>query len=174
MFSCIAQMPGLDLKRSRCRYEGCPTGGPGTVSAVEQSVMARVFGWGPAALWVAVLFLLSELQWAGGDLPAGADKLVHGGLYLILGLSLAWGKGRTRSGAPAVLLLLMGMGYGALDEWHQSFVPGRDVSVGDWVADSAGVMLGLLLFSSFSSWSRGIRRSPSGGTTTTSSWTRSI
>ena len=52
--------------------------------------MDRVFGWGPAALWVAVLFLLSELQWGGGGLPAGADKLVHGGLYLILGLSLAW------------------------------------------------------------------------------------
>jgi hypothetical protein len=173
-FSCIAQMPGLDLKRSRCRYRGCSTGGPGTVSTVEQSVMGRVFGWGPAALWVAVLFLLSELQWAGGGLPAGADKLVHGGLYLILGLSLAWGKGRTGSGAPVVLLLLMGMGYGALDEWHQGFVPGRDVSVGDWVADSAGVMLGLLLFYRFSSWSRGIRRSPSGGTTTTGSWTRSI
>ena len=130
--------------------------------------MSRVFGWGPAALWVAVLFLLSELNWgSGGSLPAGADKLVHGGLYLILGLSLAWGKGRTGSGAQVVLLLLMGVGYGALDEWHQSFVPGRDVSVGDWVADSAGVILGLLLFSSFSRPSRGIGQSPSEGTTTT-------
>ena len=67
------------------------------------------------------------------------------------------------------MLLLMGVGYGALDEWHQSLVPGRDVSVGDWVADSAGVILGLLLFSSFSCRSRGIGQSPSEGTTTTGS-----
>jgi hypothetical protein len=126
--------------------------------------MSRVLGWGPAALWAAVLFLLSELQ--GGDdgllgvLPAGADKLVHLGLYLILGLLLAWGKTRTGFAGPAIRLLIMGAGYGALDEWHQSFVPGRDVSAGDWLADTAGVALGLLLFSSLGSrfrdrgWSR--------------------
>lgn len=131
--------------------------------------MGRVFGWGPAALWVAVLFLLSELQWGAGGLPAGGDKLVHVGLYLILGLSLGWGKERTGSGAPVVLLLLMGAGYGALDEWHQSFVLGRNANVEDWVADSAGVIFGLLLWSSFSRRSRDIRQSPSEGTTTTGS-----
>ncbi len=128
--------------------------------------MSRVLGWGPAALWAGVLFLLSELQ--GGDdgllwvLPAGADKLVHGGLYLILGLLLAWGKARTGFAGPAILLLIIGAGYGALDEWHQSFVPGRDVSAGDWMADTAGVALGLLLFSSVRSRfrdPRGLRRS---------------
>lgn len=131
--------------------------------------MITLFGWGPAALGAAVLFLLSELPGAGVSLPADTDKLVHGGLYLILGLSLAWGKARTGSGVPVVVLLLMGVGYGALDEWHQSFVPGRDVSVGDWVADSIGVMLGLLLFSSFSSRFRDDDAAPSESTTTTGS-----
>ncbi len=127
--------------------------------------MSRVLGWGPAALWAAVLFLLSELQ--GGDdgllgvLPAGADKLAHLGLYLILGLLLAWGKTRTGFAGPAILLLIMGAGYGALDEWHQSFVPGRDVSAGDWLADTAGVALGLLLFSSLGSRFRDRGRSRS-------------
>ena len=126
---------------------------------------AWVFGWGPAALWATVLFLLSELEGVGRGLPTGADKLAHGGLYLILGLSLAWGKRRTRAGVPGLLLLLMGVGYGALDEWHQSFVPGRFFTVGDWVADSAGVMLGLVLFSRFSSRSRDDWGSPKGSTT---------
>ena len=121
-------------------------------------------GWGPAALWAGVLFLLSDLPGGGdgllGGLPAGADKVGHGGLYLILGLFLAWGKTRTGFAGPAILLLIMGSGYGALDEWHQSFVPDRDVSAGDWMADTAGVALGLLLFSSLGSrfrdkgWSR--------------------
>ena len=131
--------------------------------------MGRVFGWGPAALCAGVLFLLSESSGLGIGLPPGADKLVHGGLFLILGLFLAWGKVRTGSGVSGLLFLLMGVGYGALDEWHQSFVPGRDASVGDWVADSAGVILGLVLFSSFSSRSRESGRSPSEGTTTTDS-----
>lgn len=136
---------------------------------VEQSLMGRVFGWGPAALWAAVLFLLSEWSGVGGRLPAGADKWVHGGLFLILGLSLAWGKERTRSGVSGLLVLLMGVAYGAVDEWHQSFVPGRDSSVGDWVADSAGVVLGWVLFSRFSPRFRGMSRSSDEGTTTTDS-----
>ena len=50
------------------------------------------------------------------------------------------GKKRTGSNVGWVLVLLMGAGYGALDGWHQGFVPGRDASVGDWMADSAGVV----------------------------------
>ena len=162
-------MPGLNLKRSHCTtatlLRHFSRRGPGTVSAVEQSVKAWVLGWGPAALWVAVLFLLSEVRGLSVDLPGGTDKVVHVGLYLILGLSLAWGNGRTGSGVSGLVFLLIGVGYGALDEWHQSFIPGRDASVGDWVADSAGVMLGLVLFTSFSSRFRKNRRSPSEGTT---------
>ena len=130
---------------------------------------AWVFGWGLALLWAAVLFLLSESSGLGLDLPAGADKLIHGGLFLILGLFLAWGKGRSGSSVSGLLFFLIGVGYGALDEWHQSFVPGRDASVGDWVADSAGVMLGLVLFSIFSSRAQKNGRPPSEGTATTDS-----
>ena len=169
-------MPTLNLKRSHCtssiafgKGDHPSRGGPDTVSVFEQSVKAWVLGWGPAALWAVVLFLLSELQGTDDILPAGSDKLVHGGLYLILGLSLAWGRRRTGFSVPGLLLMLIGVGYGALDEWHQSFVPGRHSSVGDWVADSAGVMLGFLLFSRFSSPSRDDGRSPSESTTTTGS-----
>ncbi len=131
----------------------------------------RVFGWGPAALWAAVLFLLSESSGLGlaGILLPGVDKLAHGGLFLILGLSLAWGNQSTGTGVSGLVLSLIGVGYGALDEWHQSFVPGRDSSVGDWVADSAGVMLGLVLFSRFSRRLHENGWSPNEGTTPTSS-----
>ena len=115
---------------------------------------SRVLGWGPAALWAAVLFLLSELEGTSALLPAGVDKVVHGGLYSILGLSLAWGRARTGFAGSTVLLLIIGAGYGALDEWHQSFVPGRDANLGDWMADVVGVMLGLMLFARFHSSSR--------------------
>jgi len=109
-----------------------------------------VKAWGPAAIWAAVLFLLSELP---SDLVGGAieinDKVAHLGLYLILGGTRAgagWrGWGKT---FPSWRLLLVGVAYGALDEVHQRFVPGRDPSLGDLLADSAGVLLGFLVFRS--------------------------
>jgi VanZ family protein len=130
-------------------------------------MMNRIFGWGTAALWAAVLFLLSEQEHMGGaNFFVGADKLAHAGLYAVLGLSLAWGKHRTGSNISVFMLLLMGAGYGALDEWHQSFVATRDVSVGDWVADSVGVVMGLMLFSLMSSRSARSGRLPDEGRTT--------
>ena len=43
---------------------------------------------------------------------------------------------------PHVMMVVIGAFYGASDEWHQRFVPGRSPSLGDWAADVAGVVLG--------------------------------
>ncbi len=101
--------------------------------------------WGPAAIWAAVLFLLSEVEpdpesrWLLVN-----DKVAHLGLYLVLGTTLAWGRWRSRRG-PTWLLLCLGLLYGALDEWHQGFVPGRDPSTVDLLADAVGLILGFFL-----------------------------
>ncbi len=105
-----------------------------------------LIAWGPAASWAAVLFLLSELppDAGGGPFPIN-DKVLHLAAYLVLGGALAWGG--WRAGRPkAWLLWLLGLSYGVLDEWHQAFVPGRDPSFGDVIADGVGVMVGVLLF----------------------------
>lgn len=34
--------------------------------------------------------------------------------------------------------------YAASDEWHQSFIVGRDSSVTDWIADCLGCILSVL------------------------------
>ena len=73
---------------------------------------------------------------------AGEDKLVHVGLYGVLGATLFWGRMRASSPPAGWVLVLLGVAYGASDEWHQSFVPGRDPSFSDWTADTAGVLLG--------------------------------
>jgi VanZ family protein len=107
--------------------------------------MRHLLAWGPAVLWVTVLFALSEFR----EVPepfeplAGInDKVIHVLLYTVLGAALAWGRHVGPLRPPHWVLLLAGVLYGALDEWHQSFVPGRTPSVGDWVADLAGVVLG--------------------------------
>ncbi len=35
--------------------------------------------------------------------------------------------------------------FAAADEWHQQFISGRGTSLGDWAADLAGALLGILI-----------------------------
>jgi len=48
-----------------------------------------------------------------------------------------------------------GLLWASLDEFHQSFVPGRDCSLQDLAADAVGLSLGLLLFSALLAGRRG-------------------
>jgi VanZ family protein len=105
--------------------------------------VTRILGlWGPPAAWAALVFAVSSfpVRVPGGGV-AGLDKVAHFGIYAVLGLLLARAVGR--AAWPAVAL---GWAYGASDEVHQMFVPGRSPEVADWLADAAGVLLGVFLF----------------------------
>jgi VanZ family protein len=102
-------------------------------------------GW-PALAWAGLIFYLSSLS---HPLPVAVpirhfDKLLHLGAFGILGGLLA--RGLLQAGQRAWLALLAAVLiaslYGALDEFHQSFVPGRDADPWDWGADTAGALLG--------------------------------
>jgi VanZ family protein len=72
------------------------------------------------------------------------DKLLHALEYAVLGGLLvpalrAAGLGSRGAVLAAVTLASL---YGASDEFHQSFVPGRDADVLDWVADTLGASAG--------------------------------
>ena len=104
----------------------------------------QLLAWAPAVIWAALLFFLSSLsEWPGGsrfvDLP---DKVVHGAFYAVLGAALAHGRYHGAPRLPHAALIALGVLYGASDEWHQSFVPGRMASVGDFAADAVGTALG--------------------------------
>ena len=36
--------------------------------------------------------------------------------------------------------------YGIIDEFHQSFTPGRDATISDWIADTLGALFGSFVF----------------------------
>lgn len=88
----------------------------------------------------------SELSQLGVRLP---DKLLHASAYAILAL-LAYvalrRSCRMSSRAAGVFAWIVSVVYGVLDEFHQSYVPGRDPSLSDIVADALGaaVAIGLL------------------------------
>ena len=108
-------------------------------------MIRALVAWGPAALWAGFLFWLSSRSSVPSPSFPFADKVGHLGLYGILGILLAWGAGRTD--APGRWRwIALGTLYGLSDEWHQSWTPGRDPSVGDLTTDAIGVALGFLIF----------------------------
>jgi Predicted integral membrane protein len=74
------------------------------------------------------------------------DKLYHAGAYFIMGL-LAWRSFKHLVSSPIILALLsiaFCSFYGLSDEWHQSFVVGRESDIADWIADTSGSILAIL------------------------------
>jgi VanZ family protein len=106
--------------------------------------------WLPPIVWAGVLFALSS-----GSGPAFAppyphiDKLEHAGAYSVLGFLVARATHRTWSPAAMATVLTGGLvaaAYGASDEFHQSFTPGRMVEVADAIADTVGGFAGAIAF----------------------------
>ncbi len=104
--------------------------------------------WLPVALWMALLFYLSSRSSLGA--AAGTpDWITHGGAYLVLGglLGRAIAGGlRELSIRGAMLAVTIATLYGVSDEYHQSFVSGRDSSWGDVAKDFGGATLGAVTF----------------------------
>jgi hypothetical protein len=91
---------------------------------------------GLALGWMGVLWYFSSLPATGVGLPHPWDKGAHLLAYALLGFLLGRGLGGLY---PAFFLAAL---YGLVDEWHQSFVPGREAFGLDLLADSLGAYLG--------------------------------
>ena len=75
-----------------------------------------------------------------------ADKAGHLAMYGVLGwltMRAALAPGQRRRVALVALVAISS--FGALDEWHQQFVPGRSQDRADWLADTVGAGLGIML-----------------------------
>lgn len=100
-----------------------------------------------AASWAALLLFLGSRTGAALpdsrllDLP-GADKLLHGIAYGVLGALAAKASSPRSTGRALLLGALTGLIWGMLDEWVQGRVPGRTRSWADLLADTAGATCG--------------------------------
>ena len=114
--------------------------------------------WGPAALWMVLIFALSavpEIPHHSG-LPHARSRQMddtlrtigHACEYAVLAV-LAWRALVRRRTALAAAAWAAGgsLLYAASDELHQRFVAGRTCSLEDWLVDLVGIViaLGILL-----------------------------
>jgi VanZ family protein len=109
-------------------------------------------------LWAAVAAYVIGIWWlssqgeqitarvdAAGITDFNAHFILFGGLSFLLRLAMYF----TWPASPGWLLSTSAaagtFAYGAIDEWHQSFVPGRGVDAQDLTGDFIGALGGQLL-----------------------------
>ncbi len=109
--------------------------------------MAKYKYWVPAVVWMGAIFYLSGRTGSeiGNMFPFMPNlDLGHLGEYFMLGLLVYYGlvkaNGRHR---PFGLTILICTVFGATDEFHQYFVPGRSADIFDLINDAIGSALAM-------------------------------
>lgn len=99
--------------------------------------------------WLA---LLTATSIPSSSMPriSYSDKTMHflayGGLGFLLTLAfLVQGKFPELRGYAVLAAITVAALFGALDEFHQSFIPGRNAEMLDWIADFIGSIMGAYL-----------------------------
>jgi VanZ family protein len=123
--------------------------------------MVQVFWyWVPAVLYAGLIFYLSSQSHPEEQLPSFllkdvSDKVLHAVEYAVLGglcyRALRWGASGQVASHALLLAIVMASLYGVTDEAHQFFVPFRESSWQDWLADTIGATIGALSWRSITS-----------------------
>ena len=91
--------------------------------------------------WVTLTLTLTSIPNPefGPSFP-GADKIAHFGFYGVAGFLFVLWRREIGTGAVAAVLsaAIFAALLGAVDEFHQQWIPGRSMELLDWVADFAG------------------------------------
>jgi VanZ family protein len=104
----------------------------------------------PALLVVVAIWIFSSKS----SLPQpkgilGIDKVQHMAAYAVLafclGLRISFAGWKRRPVFFFFLTAAVASAYGGVDELHQSFVPGRNADVWDWIADTLGALIGAVV-----------------------------
>jgi VanZ family protein len=120
----------------------------GTISVLSTAAYSGpVTGWLLAQLLLSLHIHLNHQTFAAVHFLT--RKLAHGSEYAIFGLLLYHSFEPRRSerwnARSAFGALIVGGLFSLMDEYHQSFVPGRTASLADCGIDTAGVLLGMVL-----------------------------
>lgn len=106
-----------------------------------------------ALLWVGMIVLLSHQPGSDTDSVSSQwlsdiSNLMHFPVFGLLALWIWLGTRRWfKSNITAIIsVLALILIIGALDEWHQSFIPGRYATVSDVVNDFIGALVVLSFF----------------------------
>ena len=122
--------------------------------ATRPSAMVQVFWyWVPVVLYAGTIFYLSAQSHPEEQLPSFlfevvSDKVLHAVEYAVLGglcyRVFRWGMSGQAASRALLFAIVTASLYGMTDEAHQLFVPFRESSWQDWLADTVGAVIGAL------------------------------
>lgn len=105
--------------------------------------------WTPAVAVMAGIFAVSGIENLSAPPGGVSDKAGHamayGGLALFVLRAVARARVTHVTWGGALLAWGLTVAYGATDELHQYFVPGRFAAFDDWVADAVGSAVALVV-----------------------------
>jgi len=102
--------------------------------------------WAPPIVWAGLILVGTSLPRAPGPDVVGFDKVSHLIAYGVLGVLLMHSLLRCQCQAlPKAAAFTLGAGavFAALDELHQSWIPGRHTDIRDFAADCVGLLLAI-------------------------------
>ena len=103
--------------------------------------------WAPPCVWSLFILFLTSIPNPNLPAPKGSDTWAHFLVYAVLGVLTARAAELTPRRVLPLLAVIAGVSlFGAFDEWHQAFIPGRVPGFADWIADSVGGAVGAMLF----------------------------
>ena len=115
----------------------------------KMSVRKFAWLWLPVLLWMGVIFIGSSI----GSMPKvggrTTDAIVHRTAHLIEFAILGWlvlralSDGRLPDRRTFIIALIVVTVYGASDEFHQRFTPGRSSELSAVLFDAAGGLIGM-------------------------------
>jgi VanZ family protein len=111
----------------------------------------KIFYWLPAVIWMVVIFGFSSRPSLHASAVDWQDfiikKSAHLGEYFILGI-LVYNSLKKTSGFNSLSLLLLTITitvlYAVTDEYHQTFISGREGKIRDVAIDGLGSVIALL------------------------------
>ena len=112
------------------------------------------YRWLPLVAYCVFIYIQSSYP-SPEELPSFefSDKLMHFGAYAVMGVLVyrAYQALPVKANVQLIVLLSMISAslYGVSDEIHQAFVPYRDGSFGDVIADVLGAVCGVYVYHRF-------------------------
>ncbi|MGQ9730175.1 MAG: VanZ family protein [Candidatus Zipacnadales bacterium] len=123
---------------------------------IATNAWTKLSYWTPVVAWVATITYFSSIPDPYGRFRDQAttltDLLAHTGgfiiLMLLVGRLVRFLTGQPRLG-PLLWGLIACLVYGAIDEFHQHFIPGRGVELIDLAANGVGALVGALIIHAY-------------------------
>jgi hypothetical protein len=111
---------------------------------LQRHIHIRVAAGASVALGLAGLHVLGAQAFAVGLFSSPWDKVAHVMAFAMIGGASGLASG-TRGWRRTLYCVAGAVLVGAMDEWHQFYLPGRHASLADLWADAAGGMLAATL-----------------------------